>query len=38
MAELTSVHRVIRILELLSMGRSLTSSELNRIFDEEPDF
>jgi proteasome accessory factor B len=35
MAELTSVHRVIRILELLSMGRSLTSSELNRIFDEK---
>jgi proteasome accessory factor B len=34
-AELTSVHRVIRILELLSMGRSLTSSELNRIFDEK---
>ena len=35
MAELTSVHRVIRILELLSMGRCLTSSELNREFDEK---
>jgi predicted DNA-binding transcriptional regulator YafY len=35
MAELTSVQRIIRILELLSMGRNLTSSELNRIFDEK---
>jgi predicted DNA-binding transcriptional regulator YafY len=35
MAVLTSVHRVIRILELLSMGRYLTSSELNREFDEK---
>lgn len=33
MAELTAVQRVIRILELLSMGRNLTSSDLNREFD-----
>lgn len=35
MAELTSVQRVIRILELLSMGRYLTSSELHLAFEKE---
>ena len=35
MSELTAVQRVIRILELLSMGRNLTSSELNREFDKK---
>jgi hypothetical protein len=35
MSELTAVQRVIRILELLSMGRILTSSELNREFDQK---
>ena len=35
MAELTSVQRVIRILELLSMGRNLTSAELHREFNQE---
>jgi hypothetical protein len=35
MAESTSVQRIIRILELLSMGRNLTSSELHLAFDKE---
>ena len=35
MAELTSVQRIIRILELLSMGRHLTTADLRREFDEQ---
>ncbi len=35
MAELTAVQRVIRILELLSMGRNLTTSDLRKEFDHK---